>query len=63
MYWDVVPSGDEPVPVGEVSPGSSTPYFSVVDDTTDNYILKVGFDNANSSLITATGVGSDATNY
>ena len=66
LIWDVIPSGNEPVPVGEVLAGATTPapYFRIKDANNNNStILKVTFDNANSSLISATGVGSDATDY
>lgn len=66
LIWDVIPSGNEPVPVGEVLAGASSPapFFRIKDANNNNStILKVTFDNANSSLISATGVGSDASDY
>lgn len=65
MYWDVIPSGNEPVPVGEVLASNSTPYFRIKDanNNPNTTILKVSFDNANSTLVKAVGVGSNATDY
>lgn len=67
MYWDIIPSGDEPVPQGRVVAAgtSGTPYFTIEDANlnSNNTILKVSIDNANSVLVKAVGVGSSATDY